>query len=90
MTTQMHLWLVIDNRPRPDRMPREIVACTIDEHPYEVARIPIAYADTYYIDTYGGGAIWPRTSADNRISAELDEIFAEQELQRRRIKGGPE
>ena len=72
MTTHQ-LYIVFDHRTGPDRVQPEIVACTIDEYPADIARIPIGYAECRYLGKWQGEPILPRTSSDNRLIKELDE-----------------
>ena len=91
-----YLWLVIDNRTGEDRTGPELVAVTINECPYTVAGIPIAYADAHYIGEWTGEGIWPRTSTEAYLDWLGGEggdeppdcrIFDELEREQRRKRG---
>ena len=90
MTTK-HLWLVIDRRTGPGRVQPRIVACSVDEYAPDVAQIPTEYAQTVYMRSWDGGAIWPVTGTEVALETlqqpSCDEIWQEQEREQRRKRG---
>ena len=80
MTTQKHLWLVIDHTPDlTRRRPRELVICGPELRPNDVMNVPLMYAENVYIGEQDDNPVYAWTETDAGI-------WQEQERNQRRMR----